>query len=115
MFFKLFNSALMLFAVYMGINQGIAMVTGKPEMLSIFGNWHFGKAAVMIIGTVAILSSLLILFPRTFLWGNFWMAAGILFILCLQLWNRNLKGAFIELPYLLMNLVILYFQHPLAG
>lgn len=112
---KLFNSALILFAVYMGINQGIAMVTVRPEMLSIFVNWHFSKTAVMIIGAVAILSSVLILFPRTFLWGNFLMAAGVLFILCLQLWSKNLKGAFIELPYLLMNLVILYFQHPLAG
>jgi hypothetical protein len=115
MIIKLFNSALILFAAYMGINQGIAMVIGKPEMLAIFVNWHFGKAAVMIMGAVAIVSSLLILFPGTFLWGNFLMAAGILFILCLQLWGRNLKGAFIELPYLLVNLIILYFQHPLAG
>jgi hypothetical protein len=115
MIFKLFNSALILFAVYMGINQGVAMVTGRPEMLAIFANWQFGKAAVMIIGAVAILSSLLMLFPATFLWGNFFMASGILFILCLQLWSRNLKGAFIELPYLSMNLVILYFHHPLAG
>jgi hypothetical protein len=115
MIFKLLNSTLILFAVYMGINQGIAMVTGKPEMLATFVNWHFGKAAVMITGAVALGSSVLILFPGTFLWGNFLMAAGILLILCLQLWSRNLKGAFIELPYLLMNLVILYFQHPLAG
>ncbi len=99
----------------MGINQGIAMVTGRPEMLAIFANWQFGKISVMIIGAVAILSPLLILFPITFLWGNFLMASGILFILCLQLWNRNLKGALIELPYLSVNLVILYFQHPLAG
>jgi hypothetical protein len=61
-----------------------------------------------------VLSALLILFPRTFLLGNFLMAATILMIICFQLANRELKGAAIELPFFLLNLVIIYLQHPLV-
>jgi hypothetical protein len=48
--------------------------------------------------------------PKTFVWGNFLMAAGILLIICFQLFNKDLKGAIIELPFLMLNLVILFFN-----
>ncbi len=114
MIIKLFNSALILFAVYMGLNQGLAMITGKPEMIDMFSKWHFNRTGLMVNGLITCLSALLILFPRTFLWGNFLMAAGIMLIICLHLLDRNLKGVSIELPFLLMNWVILYFRHPFA-
>ncbi|MCY1662158.1 MAG: hypothetical protein GXO46_10205 [Chlorobi bacterium] len=113
MILKLINSVLILIAVCMGVKQGYAMFSGKPEMLEMFGKWNFSKTAVMINGGTTILAAVLILFPKTFVWGNFLMAAGILMIICLQLVSKDLKGAAIELPFLLLNLVILYFQHPL--
>jgi hypothetical protein len=63
---------------------------------------------------VTLVSAVLILFPRTFVTGNFLMAAAILLILCLQLSLKDLRGAAIELPFLLMNLIAIYLQHPLA-
>jgi hypothetical protein len=42
------------------------------------------------------------------------MAAGILLIICFHLLDKDLKGAAIELPFLLLNLLIIYLQHPLA-
>lgn len=54
----------------MGFKQGLAMLTGKPEMLELFGKWGIGKSAVMINGMVTILSAVLI-FPKTFIWGIF--------------------------------------------
>jgi len=113
MILKLINSVLILIAVCMGVKQGYAMFSGKPEMLEMFGKWNFSKTAVMINGGATILAAVLILFPKTFVWGNFLMAAGILMIICLQLVSKDLKGASIEIPFLLLNLVILYFQHPL--
>ena len=58
------------------------------------------------------IAALLILFPKTFVWGNFLMATGILMIICFQLLNKDLKGAAVEIPFLLLNLVIIYLQHP---
>lgn len=114
MIIKILNAALILFAVFMGLKQGWAMWTAKPEMLEMFGKWNFSKTGVMINGAITMLSAILILFPRTFLLGNFLMAAGILMIICLQLLNKDLKGAAIELPFLAMNLLIIYLQHPLT-
>ncbi len=113
MILKIINSILILVAVFMGIKHGWNMLTAKPEMLEMFGKWNFSKNAVMINGAVTLIASLLILFPKTFVWGNFLMAAGILMIICLQLLQKDLKGVAIEIPFLLLNLVIIYLQHPL--
>ena len=97
----------------MGFKQGYAMFSGKPEMLEMFGRFGFSKNAVMINGAITMISALMILFPKTFVWGNFVMAAGILMIICLELLHKDLKGAAIELPFLLLNLIIIYLQYPL--
>lgn len=115
MILKIINSVLILFAVFMGTKHGWNMLTAKPEMLEMFGKWNFSKNAVVINGAVTLLASVLILFPKTFVWGNFLMAAGILMIICLQLLNKDLKGVAIEIPFLLLNLVIIYLQHPLKN
>jgi len=111
---KIFNSILILVAVFMGLKQGWAMFTGKPEIVEMFSKWNFNKTGLMINGAITIVSALLIIHPRTFLWGNFIMAGGILLIMCLHLLDKDLKGMAIELPFLLLNLVIIYFQHPLS-
>lgn len=112
MLLKIFNSMLILVAVLMGIKQGWAMVSGKTELLEMFGKWHFSKTTVMVNGVVTIIAALLILFPKTFVWGNFLMAVGILMIICLQLLEKDLRAAVVEVPFLLLNLLIIYLQYP---
>lgn len=114
MILKIINSVLILTAVFMGLKQGWAMASGKPEMLEMFSKWNFSKTALMINGIITIIAALLILFPKTFVWGNFLMAAGILMIICLHLLDKDLKGVAIEIPFLLLNFLIIYLQHPLA-
>lgn len=113
MVLKIINAALILVAVFMGLKQGYAMFSGKPEMLDMFGKWGFNKTGLMINGAITMIAALFILFPKTFVWGNFLMAAGILLIICFHLLERDLKGVLIELPFLLLNLVMIYLQHPL--
>jgi hypothetical protein len=114
MILRIINSILILVAVFMGLKQGYAMLTAKAEMLEMFSKWNFSKTAIMTNGAITIISALLILFPKTFIWGNFLMGAGILMIMCLHLLDKDLKGFAIEFPFLLLNLVIIYLQHPLA-
>ncbi|MEE1946557.1 hypothetical protein VRU48_15635 [Pedobacter sp. KR3-3] len=111
---KILNSVLILFALYMGIKQGFAMINGKPEMLQMFSKFNVGKNGVLVLGAFTVIGAILVLFPKTFVYGNFITAAGILFIMALELNHRDLKGAAIELPFLLLSLVILYLQHPLS-
>lgn len=115
MFIKIFNSALLLFAAYMGLKQGYAMLCLKPVMLELFGKWNFSKTAILINGGITMFSALLILYPKTFIWGNFLMAATILLIVCFQLFHQDLKGAVTELPFFLLNLLIIFLQHPLTS
>ena len=111
---KIVNSLLILFALYMGIKQGSAMLSGKEEMVNMFAKWNIGKTGVAIVGAITILGAVLVLFPKTFLWGNFITAAGILLIIAFHLLDKNLKGVAIELPFFLLSLLIIYLQHPLA-
>ena len=113
MIFKIINALLILVAVFMGLKQGYAMFSGKPKMIEMFSKWGFTKNGLMINGLVTMISALLILHPKTFVWGNFLMAAGILMIICLHLLDKDLKGVAIEIPFLLLNLAIIYLQHPL--
>ncbi|MCZ4243285.1 hypothetical protein [Pedobacter punctiformis] len=117
---KILSSILILFALYMGVKQGWAMVSGKPEMTEMFGKWNIGKTGLSIIGCFTIIGAILVLFPQTFLWGNFITATGILLIICFHLNETSasaadrLKGVAIELPFLLLSLVIIYLQHPFS-
>lgn len=115
MLLKILNAILILGAVFMGLKQGYAMYSGKPEMIEMFSKWNFTKTALMINGIILMLSAVLILFPKTFVWGNFLMAAGILMIICFQLLDKNLKGVAVEIPFLLLNFIIIYLQHPLKN
>ncbi|MCI3938804.1 DoxX family protein [Chryseobacterium aahli] len=115
MLVKIINSVLILVALYMGCKQGYAMFSGKSEMMEMFGKWGFSKTALMINGAVTIIAALLILHPKTFVWGNFLMAAGILLIICFHLLDKDFKGVLIELPFLVLNLIIIYLQHPLKS
>jgi len=112
MLLKGINLILMVVAVFMGLKQGWAMLSGKPEMLELFGKWDFTKTGIAMLGLVTALSAALIIFPRTFVWGNFLMAATILLIICFHLGDKDLKGAGVELPFLILNLMIIYLQHP---
>jgi hypothetical protein len=115
MILKIINSILILVAVFMGLKQGFAMFSGKPEMLEMFAKWQFSKTGVMINGLITMISALLILYPKTFVWGNLLMAASILMIICFELLDKDIKGVAIELPFLFLNLLIIYLQHPLKG
>ncbi|HEV7378885.1 MAG TPA: DoxX family protein [Dyadobacter sp.] len=114
MILKIINALLMLVAVAMGFKQGFAMATGKPEMVTMFSKWNFERMALMINGIITIIAAAMIIFPKTFIWGNFLMSAGILLIICFHLADGDLRGVLIEIPFLLLNLIIIYLQHPMV-
>jgi hypothetical protein len=112
---KILNAIFILFALYMGVKQGWAMLSGKPEMVAMFSKWNFGKTGLTLLGIATIAGGVMLLHPRTFIWGNYITAAGILLIIAFHLNDRDLKGVAIELPFLLLSLVILYLQYPFLG
>lgn len=105
----------MLFAIVMGLKQGWAMVAAKPDMLRMFGRLGVAGTGITALGVITLASAVLIPFPRTFLYGNFLMAAGILFIMALELQHKDLRGFAIEVPFFLLSLMIIYLGHPLTA
>jgi hypothetical protein len=112
---KIFNSILILFSLYMAVKHGWGALSGKPETLEMFAKWDIGKNGVRIFGFIVLASGVLLLFPKTFLWGNFLSSAAVLFIIVLYLQQRDLKGVLIELPFLLMPWLILYLGYPFSS
>jgi hypothetical protein len=112
---KILQVILMLTAIFMGLKQGWAMITAKPDMLRMLERLGVVHTGVTALGLITIASALLILFSRTFLYGNFLMAASILFIMALELQHKDLRGVAIEVPFLLLSLVIIYLGHPLTA
>lgn len=111
-YLKLINAALVLFSFFMSVKHGFAMITAKPEMLTMFSKWDIGKTGVMTFGIIGVGASVMTLFPRTFFTGNFLTAVCLLFLTALYLHQRDLKGALIELPFVILPLVIIYLQYP---
>ena len=68
---KIINTILILFALFMGIKHGWAGIMGKPEVLEMFAKWNIGKAWVLILSILTLVSAAMLLFPQTFFWGNF--------------------------------------------
>lgn len=113
MIIKFINIILIAVAVFMGIKQGWAMISAKQEMIDMFGKWDLSQTGVLILGGFTVLSAFLILFPQTFVYGNVLMAATILLIIGFHLHDTDWKGVMTELPFFLLNLVIISLKYPL--
>ena len=109
---KIISGILALTAVFTGLKQGYAMITLKPIIADHLLQWGFNKTGVISFGILTIISSILILFPRTFFVGNFLMALIIFGFLIFNVKNADLKSALIEFSFLLLNLILIYLDHP---
>ncbi len=118
MVIKLISGALILFTAYMGIKHGWQGLRAKPgdtgPAAELFKKLNLSANATKIIAVLSILSGILILAPQTFVFGNLLNAGLILVLMILFLNAGEIKPALIEVPFLLIPLLLIYFGHPLA-
>ncbi len=112
--FKIISGILILVTLYMGIKQGWPMITGNIDMVNMLGQWGIGATVAQILGIMTLGAAILVLFPKTFFPGNIITCIVIIYIIVSQLLHSDVRSAFIELPFLIMPLVLLYLGHPLA-
>jgi len=113
MIVKFINIILIVFAVFMGIKQGWAMISAKQEMVDMFSKWELTQIGLLVLGGLTVFSAFLILFPQTFVYGNVIMASTILLIIGFHLHDTDWKGVLTELPFFLLNMVIIFLKYPL--
>jgi len=98
--------------VAMGFKQGWAMINAQPAMVNLFSKWNYEVANVQVFGILTAVCAFLILFPQTFTLGNVMMAGTILFIAIIQVSIHEYVKALIEIPFLLLNVILIYLKYP---
>ncbi len=113
---RIISGLLILITVFFGVSHG-SRAFQKPslEYLEIMKSIGITQTTRIIIGCWAILSSVLILFPKTFFIGNATRAVFLVVMMALALKAGNYKFASIEIPFLLMPLLLIYLGHPLKN
>ena len=110
----LINTGLIVFAAFMGVKQGLLMMETQQTSMERFAKWGLSKIEMNAFGLVTFVSAFLIINPKTFFAGNVLMASVLLVMICFQLQHKDIKGFAIELPFFILNLVLLYMQHPIS-
>ncbi|GAA4925501.1 hypothetical protein [Mucilaginibacter defluvii] len=113
---KIASGALLLISLYLGISHGSrAFKKPSEEYIRMMSALGITDTTRMIIGFWAITTAILILFPRTFFWGNTLRALQLVLMMSLALKAGNFKFALIEVPFLIMPLLLIYLGHPFKG
>ncbi|MBC7486226.1 MAG: DoxX family protein [Cytophagaceae bacterium] len=114
MIFKIISSALILFTVFMGVKHGWSALNPTPENMIMMQGLKISKTLIQLIGVLTLLGVLLILFPPAFFWGNVLNASLIVLMMGLFIRCDNWKGVWIEIPFLVIPLLLIYLKHPFA-
>lgn len=106
------NTLLMVIAAFMSTEQGVSMMNPKQSLTDMFAAYGVTKPQLKILGSVTLLSGILTLSPVTFLAGMVLTAAETLFVIFLRFRHKDLKGFAIELPFIMLNILMIYLQYP---
>ena len=87
-------------------------VKSHPESLKMMTELGIKPTFVPAMGVAMLLIGALLLFPKTFLLGNILNAIAILIIMALAMNAGNIKIAFMEIPFLLLPLVLIWLKYP---
>ncbi|HTN17883.1 MAG TPA: DoxX family protein [Chitinophagaceae bacterium] len=84
----------------------------NPQSLQMMNELGMDTSFIPVLGTLAIVTGMLLLFPKTFFWGNVLHALSIVLIMALALRAGNVKMVLMEIPFLMMPLVMIWLKYP---
>ncbi len=109
---RIFSGILIALTSFLGIRHGWQSLTMSPAQAHAALGLDFSRGALISLGVFSLLSAVLVLLPQTFLAANLITGCSIFYIAALQSTQRNVRGALIEIPFLLLPLVLLFLGHP---
>ena len=110
---KIVSGALIMISLYLGISHGSrAFRQPSEEYIHMMSALGITDATRIVFCFWAITSAVLILFPKTFFWGNVLRAVQLVVMMALALKAGNYKFALIEVPFLILPLLLIYLWHP---
>jgi hypothetical protein len=109
---RIISAILVLLAFIMGLRHGVALVRSTPAKVLETLHISLSQPTILTIGVLTCVGAILILFPQTFFAANFISAAVVLYLAAVQSKAHNLRGALVELPFVLLPLLVLYLGYP---
>ncbi len=109
---RLCCSILVPLAFVMGLRHGVALLRSTPETVQASLHIALSQPAILALGAFTCVGAVLILFPQTFFAANVISAAVVLYLAAVQSKAHNLRGALVELPFVLLPLLVLYLGYP---
>jgi hypothetical protein len=109
---RILCAILVLLAFVMGLRHGVGLLRSTPAQVQETLYISLNQPVILIIGFLTCLGAILVLFPPTFFAANFISAAVILYLAAVQSKAHNLRGALVELPFVLLPLLVLYLGYP---
>ncbi len=114
---SIISLALLLVSVFLAFKHGWDTFNyrNNPESLKMMNELGISEALIPVFGGVTILIGVLLLIPGTFFWGNVLNAVSIVLIMALAIQAGNLKIVFMEIPFLMMPLLMIWLKYPFKG
>jgi hypothetical protein len=109
---RILCAVLVLLAFVMGLRHGVSLLRSTPAQVQETLHISMNQATILIIGLLTCLGAVLVLFPTTFFAANFISALVVLYLAAVQSKAHNLRGASVELPFVLLPLLVLYLGYP---
>jgi hypothetical protein len=109
---RIISAILVLLAFVMGLRHGVDLVRSTPAKVLETLHISLSQPTILTIGVLTCAGAILVLFPQTFFAANFISAAVVLYLAASQSKTHNLRGALVELPFVLLPLLVLYLGYP---
>jgi hypothetical protein len=109
---RILSAILVLLAFVMGLRHGVDLLRSTPSKVEETLHISLNQPTILVLGFLTCLGAFLVLFPPTFFAANFISAAVILYLAASQSRAHNLRGALVELPFVLLPLLVLYLGYP---
>jgi hypothetical protein len=84
----------------------------NPQSLKMMSELGISAGAIPVMGALTILTGILLLFPKTFFWGNVLNAISIVLIMVLALRAGKVNMVVMEIPFLIIPLVMIWLKYP---
>jgi len=107
---------LMGISAFLSIRHGWnAFLPANPEQLRMMTDLGISRSMMPYLGVLSIIVGLLLLFPQTFFISNVLNAVTILLIMAFALRAGLTKTAFIEIPFLVLPLLLIWLKYPVTN
>ncbi|PWG79259.1 hypothetical protein [Pararcticibacter amylolyticus] len=84
----------------------------NPESVKAMAGLGITEKTIPFLGSLAIITGVLLLLPKAFFYGNVLNAMLITLVMALAIQSENYKMALMEIPFLLLPLIMIWLKYP---